>query len=521
VSAPSGGPIGPERLFSVELERHLAFDATAGSGGHGERPYACATPFALQGALHDLLDRGWLPVPDPVTGALSAAAEPAAGDDVSTSVTCSSDVTSGIFETTVRPSASIDEVDRQQQELDTMLDGVLARRGLFLWCTETPSGTVVDREHYALYHTYWRGEYQMRRLRGEDHYWFAHTIGNNPCVDVGADEAVPFLEVVLRLTGATLFLRRFGSITGGGPDPDGRMTVRPSALGRLWTTSPHPQDTVRSDMLGAQFDGWAGYLRTLMGLPVTLLHTDNGPYIVDGDPRFDEMFCARPGRTFRLHGLDGRRVDRAGAGLRELAGLQRQVQFSRLRWTWRDGTRADELADALRGGDRATTDLMRDRLERCYLEIRSDPCTPPGEECVGLAFYAGLLENLDAVYEVVVRRRDRSFWRRLAAAAESAPVGSTVDGVAVPDLLSSLLDLAETGLLRRGRGEQRWLAPLRAQLDRLGGPAEDALSAFAEGGLDGVVRRHRVGAPTAFRPTTPAAPTAPARTEPHPVKGAP
>ncbi|QKW53623.1 hypothetical protein [Streptomyces buecherae] len=102
--------------------------------------------------------------------------------------------------------------------------------------------------------------------------------------------------MILRLTGATLFLRRFGSITGGGPNADGRLTVRPNAYSRMWLRSPHAADSLRSDMLGKHFTGWAHYLRTLMDLPVSVLVHGGVPHTVDGDPSFSQMFHDAPDR---------------------------------------------------------------------------------------------------------------------------------------------------------------------------------------------------------------------------------
>jgi hypothetical protein len=490
-----------DRLLSIELERHLALDHTATGTGFGARPYGCATPFQLQTVLRELLARGWEGVRDPVTGALATVVAPGEQRDVSTALSCSSDVTSGIFETTTNPATDVDGLHRQQQRLDAFLEPLLREHGLFLWSTETPPVTPVDREHYALYHTYWRGEYQLRRGRAEDHYWFSHTIGNNPCVDVTVAEAVPFLNTVLRLTGATLFFRRLGSITGGGPDPAGRLTVRPDAYHGLWRRSPYAADSFRSRMLGRHFTGWADYLRSLMELPITLLVDGGVPHRVDGDPPFAEMFHGSRREGWRLRGYHGRARTVAGAGLEHLSGLQRQVLFSRLRWTIEPGAAKEDLAQCLRhDDDAATEDFFREHVGKCYLEIRSDACPPPGEECVTLAMYLGWLENLEAVHATVVERDDPELWGDLFAAARTSGLDTKVAGHWVPDLLGNLLDLAEAGLARRGRGEDRYLRPLRRRLGQLTSPAEEALAAHAEGGIEAVVALHRVRSDAAFDP---------------------
>ncbi|QKW53624.1 hypothetical protein [Streptomyces buecherae] len=62
-----------------------------------------------------------------------------------------------------------------------------------------------------------------------------------------------------------------------------------------------------------------------------------------------------------------------------MLGLQRQVLFTRLRWTFRDGTGKDELARVLRAGNHATQEFLAGTVAKCYLEVRSDACPPPGQ----------------------------------------------------------------------------------------------------------------------------------------------
>jgi len=82
-------------------------------------------------------------------------------------------------------------------------------------------------------------------------------------------KAIPFLNVLLRLTGVTLFLRRLGSVSGGGSGARCRLTVRPWAIRSLWERSPYSQDAVRGQMMAdGDIAGWAGYLKLLIELLV-------------------------------------------------------------------------------------------------------------------------------------------------------------------------------------------------------------------------------------------------------------
>jgi hypothetical protein len=482
-STPAGG-----RRLSLELERHLAFKPNLGSYPPGGAPYAPATPLQLQAVLSELVAAGWSAATDPCTGVLSRVLK-RPGDDPSTAQSCTSDVTTGIFETTIRPATTLLGLEAQQRELDEELAPVLERHGLFLWCTETPPAVTPTRQHYALFQTYWRGEYAFRRHRGEDHYWFSWTIGNNPALDVTVEEAIPFLNVVLRLTGLTLFLRRLGSISGGRPAPAGRLTVRPWAIGQLWGRSPYSSDIFRGEMMGRDFAGWADYLRVLMGLRLSaVVGADGRPYRVQGDPTFERLVRATPPHGWLAASTDGVQRSLQDPRLRGVVGLQRQVAFSRLRWAFDRDAPAAELLDAVDAGEETLRAYLAGTVGKCYIEVRSDACPPPGEELATLALYLGLIENLDAAEARIVRGRPRRFWRTLYLAAESGPMEAQVEQEWIPDVIGEVLDIAHSGLVRRGLGEERLLLPLTERVDRLTSPAEEALEVFhaAGGGHRGV-----------------------------------
>jgi hypothetical protein len=57
----------------------------------------------------------------------------------------------------------------------------------------------------------------------------------------------------------------------------------------------------------------------------------------------------------------------------------------------------------------------------------------------------------------------------------------------VPGLLARLVGLCEDTLRRRGRGEERFLAPIRSRLERRELPADRAAAMFRTGGIERLV----------------------------------
>jgi len=474
------------RRISLEIERHIACRPDA--VGAGMAPYQSAPPAAFRALLHELHDDGWEGLADPCTGALTRVLrEP--GEDRDAAVSVTSDVTSGVLETTLAPAVDLASVEGQQWDLDARLHELAERHGLFLWSFETPPATAPTREHYAIFHTYWRGEYALRRHRGEDHYWYAWTIGANPAIDVDVDEAIPFLNVLLRLTGVTLFLRRLGSVSGGAPAPDGRLTVRPWAIRSLWERSPYSQDAVRGQMMAdGDIAGWAGYLKLLIELPLVMVTgPDHRPYRVEGDPSFAALAMEKPVAA-SMWSADGVPMPVGALTTDHLAAVQRQVCFSRLRWMFHEPLAACDLLLAVAAGEGEVRALLRSTLSKLYVEVRSDGCPPPGEELASTAMYVGLLERLPEIHELVVERTPYAFWCQLFEAAEHAPADAVIAGRRVPDVLAEILTIARDGLERRRLGEERLLKPLERVVETGVSPAEEALASFhaAGGGKAGV-----------------------------------
>src|SRR3989344_742833 len=183
-----------ERLVSIELERALVYRPNLKYYPPLGAPYGSATPFSFQSFMRNLLNKGWDPILDLTTGVVLRVKKKRPGKLTDTNYwTCTSDVTTGIFETTLPPKNNLFDLEKDQRLLDKSILPELKKEGLFLWYTETTPVTQATREYYALFNTYWRGEYAHLRKRGMDHYWFSWTIGNNPSLDVSVKEAIPFL----------------------------------------------------------------------------------------------------------------------------------------------------------------------------------------------------------------------------------------------------------------------------------------------------------------------------------------
>lgn len=473
-----------KNLLSIELERALVYHPKLEAYPPLGEPYGSATPASLQAILSDLVNQGWEPILDPCTKVLLRVRKPYDnGNNTAPFWTCTSDVTTGIFETTLAPSLTISELEQQQRALDEETRPILQKHGLFLWNIETTPLTKATRQYYALFHTYWRGEYAHLRNRGLDHYWFSWTIGNNPSLDVTVENAIPFHRVILRLTGVTFFLLRFGSISGGTVSPGGRLTVRPWAWSNLWRRSPYPSDIERVGMPKNEITTWKDYFAYLMGFRLcSLVREDGRPYRVHGDPSFLSFWRQPPPGGWEVISVDGQINRISEATLFNLAKLERQTYISRLRWTFSPQAHLSDFGEAFDEGEEALKRWLESNLTKLYIEVRSDSCPPKNEEFATIALYAGLLANLDAAYKYVAEKYPYSFWKEIFRVCENQPVDIKVSGEWLPDIIHTILDIGRQGLQKRKNGEERYLLPMESRLERLQTPAEEALMTFRAAG---------------------------------------
>lgn len=474
----------PKRLISIELERALVYLPNLKRYPPLGNPYGSCTPFSFQSFMQKLLTLGWEPIFDATTGVVLRVKKQRKGilDDASF-WTCTSDVTTGIFETTLPPQDNIESLEKEQKLLDEIILPILGEEGLFIWYTEASPVTRATREYYTLFHTYWRWEYSHLRQRGMDHYWFAGILGNNPSLDVSVEEAIPFLRIILRLTGVTFLFLRLGAISGGTYSPNNMLTIRPWAWKNLFLNSPYPEDINRVGMPEAEIISWRSYFAYLLEFRMLTLFFDDGiPYRIFEDPSFFSYWKTPPPGGWNATSITGKQIIINKAEIINLEKLQRQIYISRFRFNFSSNSSLDEFGEALAGGDESFENWLTKNLQKLYIEVRSDSCPPKGEEFATLALYLGLLTNLNETTKYVIEKYTYNFWKKLFSVVPYVSMDSRVDGVWIPEILENIINLSKEGLVKRGLGEEKYLEPFITRIKKKTSPAEESLKIFKKAG---------------------------------------
>lgn len=472
-------------LMSIELERALVYLPDLSYYPPLGEPFGPATPFSIQSILRKLVEKGWEPLYDPSTKVLIRVRKKIyPNEGVDPFWTCTSDAIAGIFETTISASSNLHELEKQQLMLDKEIRPILREEGLFLWNIETMPWTKMTRELYFLFHTYWRGEYIYLRELGEDHYWFSLTIADCPCIDMNVEEAITFLRIIHRLTGVSFFLFRSGSIVGGTKNPSGFLTIRPQAWYNLWSKSPDKKDIKRVGMPSKEILSWKEYFSYLMGFRFLLFDKDKCPHRVEGNPSFFQFWFDPPASGWKTTSIDGQVTNVKHPKLVHLLGLQRQLYFSRLRWEFKEKSKFKSFATAYNEGEEELQKWLMENFSKLYIEIRNDSCPPCGEELSSLSLYLGLLSNIDESKDFIINKLPYDFWKKVFTCSQTSPMDVKIDGQWIPDILNNIVELAKTGLKKRGLHEEKYLEPIIRRIENKITPAEEMLKIFEQAGVE-------------------------------------
>lgn len=138
------------------------------------------------------------------------------------------------------------------------------------------------------------------------------------------------------------------------------------------------------------------------------------------------------------------------------------------------------------------------RLRVAYgtLEMRPACQQPWDSHMAAAALGLGLVEVAEPIMNFVKESLGDSYWDIMRDYHRRAIARGLLASEPAPDFLHAILDMAETGLRSRERGEERFLMPLWNRLHRHANPARRLRRVYRTEGLQGVIAR------TTIRPAT-------------------
>lgn len=134
-----------------------------------------------------------------------------------------------------------------------------------------------------------------------------------------------------------------------------------------------------------------------------------------------------------------------------------------------------------------TWNSARPRVSQGTIEVRPACQQPPDESLAAAALSLGLVEALPELGAFVGDLLGPDPWPAMAAYRRDAVRRGVRAREPAPRFLAGLVDLCARALRRRGRGEERYLNPIRGRLERRTIPADRAAAVFRGRGIEGLI----------------------------------
>lgn len=130
-----------------------------------------------------------------------------------------------------------------------------------------------------------------------------------------------------------------------------------------------------------------------------------------------------------------------------------------------------------------TWNSARARVKNSTIEVRPACQQPPHESLVASALSVGFVESLPQVREFALSALGRNPWPAMLKYRRAAVRAGLAAREPAPGFLAGLVSIAEDGLRRRGRGEEKFLAPIWNRLDRGRSPGQGARDLLRRRGM--------------------------------------
>ena len=136
----------------------------------------------------------------------------------------------------------------------------------------------------------------------------------------------------------------------------------------------------------------------------------------------------------------------------------------------------------------------RARVANSTVEVRPACQQPPGESLAANALILGWVESLPQVAAYFGDTFDGDPWQPMLRYRRAAAREGLGAREPAPNLIRDLVAIAEAGLARRGRGEEKFLEPVWSRVERRESPGARARKVMLRKGIEGLVHWTRMDA---------------------------
>ena len=407
----------------------------------GESP----SPSDVEGLWHFLAGRGWSLLKDPYAEKPVGVKREVAGMDERIGLATGESQ----IELSLIPHHSLHDSRTHLSQIRDTIRQYTQQCDLALLCLGVqPITPPAKRVRRGARHQFWGN------IGGTDEvYLLGYIADSHVHVDMSLAEAVEAVNTFHALAGAQIALTANSTLWCGSIDWDYKDIKE--IFWNRWL--PHPPNNGRIGISTRPFDSLEDYINAVCSFRPVFVSRDNKSIGIYEYNTFKDYFHAFPalGKTAK--------------------GKTRRLQPSF----------ADiDLHD--------TFYWWNARISHFFtLENRANSQQPPQEIMTIPALTLGITENLAEV-ETLLQQCGYT-WNELANSRESAirrGLEATVGSEPITGLCQKMLIAAESGLSKRGLGEEGFLSPLWQRLQERECPADKVRKDFSEGGIERVVERY-------------------------------
>jgi glutamate--cysteine ligase len=136
----------------------------------------------------------------------------------------------------------------------------------------------------------------------------------------------------------------------------------------------------------------------------------------------------------------------------------------------------------------------RARVANSTIEVRPACQQPPGESMAANALILGWVESLPQIAAYCADALGTEPWQTMLCYRRAVVYDGLTAREPAPNFIRGLVHIAEAGLARRGRGEEKFLEPVWRRVERRESPGARARKIMQRKGIEGLVHWTRIAA---------------------------
>lgn len=412
-------------------------------------PDGSAAPFKKVEALWQYLaDEGWQPVSDPLTGKVVGAKTPGQYND--TVASCETGYCKTEF--SLAHVGDLIELEKGIDTLKKLLRPFCEKENVFFLGygiqPMTPPGKslLMKKGRSSVWDKIFPANRHIPPEHGDDVHLFTVNAASHVHVSVTPDEAVTAVNVLNGFSGAQIALTANSNIWKGAIDPDYKCVSE-----KLWDW--WMADKSRIGVPQKPFKNLEDYIETVSSFKPVFVTREGKPLLLNQYRSFAEYYHDEQAIGFDLEG--------------------KKIPL----------TPVSEDFDL-----HCTCYWYNARISHYFtVENRVNDQQPPDDLMTVPALTLGLTSLMGECLEEI----SANDWRMLRLAREAAcrnGISGIAGNIGLREQASKMLDLAREGLIKRGRGEERYLEPLDRRIRQKFCPADRAARLFNDGGIEKLVQ---------------------------------